>query len=370
LNDPGPSSVPFRSIHRDEKEKMAEFRSLWTDDIMGIVGERNKGHVSIHNPSKQLSRPNAPVPSKGGERFADSWRGTGPFAQFARSTMLDGQLGVRSAPLHQVQELFSSEVSDNTPQVVTRKIKPLRRGIPGIRRGEICLLLQNDRSSTNIIEMEDSSLIQGNPLCILGVKEWNDAVVKDQKNLWGRDPAAYHRLTPMDIFRGWKVDGIMLTDDLAINPDLTDRIRTVTITIRNRVNCKSYWKNVRPGSQCYMVIKKYDDAAKQEVYDMRKDGTVNKKPTALKPFTIGFYTATYGEEPPMEVYQYTSEDGTEQNDALVIDMGSVLATPMGPGNFFSYSGEQSCQPYTEDMEGQDPEEYTMLQLSLDIRYKM
>jgi len=348
---------------------MAEYRSLWTDDIMDVVGERNKGHVGIHNPTKQMHRAGPIVPSRGNERFADSWRGSGPFAQVARSAMLDGQLGVKSNPLKFTQELFSAETPVNTPSVVTRRIKPLTKGQPGIMRGEICLLLQYDRSSTNIIELEDYSYMQANPLCILSVGQWNEQVMKRQLETWEADHEDYRKLTPRDIFNGWKVDGIMLTDDMATG-SITDRIRTTTITVRNRVNCKSYWSNVRPGSRCFLVLKKHQDGRKFELRTPEKDGTLSKSLAPMVPFTLGFYTSTYGEEPPMDVYRYEAEDGTEHYDALVIEMGSVLATPMGPGNLDSYGGDQTCHAYSPDMEKQAQEEYTMLQLMLNMEYKM
>jgi hypothetical protein len=342
--------------------------AMWSDEIFSVQEERGKGHVRVHASAKQTSASSEffkPRLDGGKQIFQDSWRGNGPFAQYARSVILDDQMGIRRNAPYFIDELFTAEIPTNTPQVTTRRIKPLKPGDPGISNGEICLFLQKDPSSTNVIEMEDCSLMQDNAVCMLSVGQWNKAVVNEQRKLWHKNEGEYMRLTPREVFSGWKVEGIMMQDDLS-SRRLEDRNRVVTIVVRNRVGCKAYWRSARPGSRCFMVIKKHEREEKLPQEKMGEDGVMRMIP--LMPFSIGFYTATYGEPIPVELYHYVDEYGFPHHDALVIEMGSVMATSMGPANsMFAAVEEQRCECYHGDMERQGVEEYTMLQLLVDIK---
>lgn len=334
--------------------------------------EREKGHIRVEQSALATARGDYGFAQRSGgkERWADSLRG--PFAQMARSPLLDS-MNVRPGAVHYSEELFTEESWVNAAQSVNLRIKPLAPGKPGIRRGQLAFLQQYDPHCLGSALDGDG----GPPVTCLSPGAWQAHVVRAQEQMWRQDQRdgtrLYRQLTPRDVYQGWSLMGLLEQDDMALG-GAGDRPRVCTVIVRNRAGCASYWKNAMPGARLLVVIKKHANATKRQmrIDDPARDPDAPAEFEPLTPHTVGFYCLQLGQEQvPASVYEYLDEDGFRHADALVIELGIVQATPMGPYNCDQQLADEDtlCEPYCEDLERQIRDEYTPMQVLVNLRVR-
>lgn len=324
----------------------------------------------------------------------DSWKGHGPFAEMARSIIMEGGAGDRQSNRGGAgmfdEQLYSSESRTNLATGFTMRIKPLKAGVPGIERGQLGFLKQHD--PTQIVDSIDCD--GGVPQIVLPFSAWQAYMHRKQKELWLKDNGvAYRRQTPIQFIKDWVLIGALEEDDMPMG-HVVDRPRVCTMLVKNQAPVKTYWRKARPGSRVYVVIKKYGrdgpiyNMAERPENDgielpptigpMRRDVDIDEEEdedveamdqtVPITPYSIGFYCATQGEPLPIDVWEYQDEDGFTHYDAVVIDCGTVLSTPMGAAYNREMPQNQICEIFTEDMERQRIDEYTPMKILLDINY--
>ena len=88
----------------------------------------------------------------------------------------------------------------------------------------------------------------------------------------------------------------------------------------------------------------------------------------MTPYTIGFWSTTYGEEPSARIYEYIDDDGHPRSDGLVIQLGTVNSVPRGAYTVDTTAPE-FCEAFHEDLECQIADQYTPMEIFLDIKIK-
>jgi len=363
---------------------------------------RNKGFTRVDNSVRTMRREGRL--KFGGkivrDRFADSIRSRGPFGQLSRATFLERGRQFVGDPRDIDQELFDFEPLVNTPITTNIKVSPVKKGVAGCRRRQIAIQLQENVFNTNVVEMDDDLLTQGNPLDVVNPGTWNEIALKYQKELWMRDPEAYANLTPADLFAKWKLIGVMEADDWEAG-DPTERNRNCVVVEDGMINVGQYWRDMMPGSHCYMVIKKFE-AESEKIMMPRMGGAARRagaedgsgaesmdedgdsaddddaryagmpgEMVPMLPFQIGFYGSLLSRRVPDEVRQYRCEQGFMHCDSLVLHCGQVESVPVvGRASAPSYnwhdSGGARCVPFRAGTEQSHSDEYTFMQLIISV----
>jgi hypothetical protein len=364
-------------------------------ELNALYANHERGHTRITGAAHSLGRGAPVIPENPSTELfhRDSWRGHGPFAEMARSAMLEsGQkaVGRVRGAVNFDEQIYSSESRVNLNQGITVRVKPLKPGVPGIERGQLGFLKKHD--PTEIGNGLDCDNHGGVPLVILAPRAWQAYMHKKQRLLWYQDREAYMRQTPQQYMEDWVLYGVMGADDLP-QGHVVDRPRVCTMLVKNEAPCKTYWRRARPGSRAYMVIKKHRNGPKFEMIEAPEQpgpgigglaygyGGDNEEEAEerveamqqsvpINPFSIGFYATTQGEQLPHDVFHYVDEDGFEHWDALVIEVGTVQATPVGAAYNSAVPQEQECEPYCEEMERQRIDEYTAMKLLLDLKHNL
>lgn len=349
---------------------MTDYPDFSMGEIGAMFGQRNKGHVRVHNADKKTANNTLNFKQEGvNVSFKDSWRGEGPFAELTRSIIMENGLNTQSGVVHYNEKVFTENSQNGYPEGITRLVVPLSPTDPGIRRLQLGILLQHHPSQIeHVSDMDVDGTIR--PVTLLSPAVWEDHVVKAQSRMWQKDHEAYRRLAPVDVFRGWKLDGIVERDDLALGP-LIERVRELTVIIRNKVSVRTYWRFARCGSQVGIVIKKWAckrRIALRDVADDESFGGVSHQQVPMTPYTIGFYSTTYGQEPSARIYEYVDDDGHLRSDGLVIQLGTSNSVPRG-GYTLDTTEPEFCEAFHEDLECQIADQYTPMEIFVDIKIK-
>ncbi len=336
--------------------------------IDDVYEQREKGHVRVHNAGAKLARDQLSFRDNNvNVRWQDSWRGHGPYAEFTRSVMLENNL-TKSGAVRFNEKVFTENSQNAYAEAITRNVVPLNAQDPGIRRLQLGILLQHN---PNQIEYDTEMDVDGTSrvTTVIAPHAWISHIVKHQIRIWQHDPQAYRRLSPCDVFSGWQLDGIVERDNIDLGPVRPDAVRQLTVIVRNLTAVRSYWRGAQVGSQVGIVVKKWH-CTRQVVTRSSTadpdDTTLERVP--LMPYTLGFYSTAYGQEPSCDIYTYTDDDGYERSDALVIQVGTVATVPTG--NFpIDESVAEHCEPYSEALEQQVVDQYTPTRILVDIKVK-
>ncbi len=118
----------------------------------------------------------------------------------------------------------------------------------------------------------------------------------------------------------------------------------VTMITKGVLNSANYWgPNVEPGSELYMIFKKFDSS--DYCHDYKHGGqTLTNYPAKKQqsfapssyamanpftPYQLAFFSLPKGGVPPTEYTRYTDEPGNLRTDALVMYIGRVTEVPIG-----------------------------------------
>jgi hypothetical protein len=324
--------------------------------LLGLIPQLNKDTVHMGHDPRVVEK----AMKTGGKMSVpmgiEKRRQMGPMGRLDRSEVLDRKLNGWEIPRDRMGQIDAPGPPEDEPQPnrvepVTRIIKPFAKDVASPSTGELVLLYQKDDRNMQVIQLEDSSMLQRNPLTEINVATWNQVAAKNQWELFQRDETKYKQSTPIEWFKLWKVDGVMEQDDNSGKGFTFENRRNhvTTIAARGKTSVYPYWKNTIAGSDCWLIIKKYHYEEGNTTYTVNTkfngNGSVRQL-TALapltrkfKPFQIGFYSCTLGGFPPIEELRYTDEEGNWHNDAHLIFLGTVQAPPIGDCSGFD---NESC----------------------------
>lgn len=348
--------------------------------LYDLLAESYKGSRQLGNPVPDLRKA-----QRTGSKITNNTYGpggprrNGPLGELSRHPALRAMSELKLVDGRLEEPLFTNEPMPNARQVHKRIVKPLAPDVCTVSRGELAFLRQNDPRNGNVVHF-DHTMIQSNPQMLVNVAQWNALTVDEQIKMFKKDADEYTKMTPRDFYKNWKLEGVVESDGGA-GQDLHRQTRSnkmINIISKGDASVNSYWNNPMPNSKCYILIKKYDLRPNFTLNSKRTGGGMggyrqmtNNTDIPIKPFQMGFYCLTFGDQIPLEALQYTDEQGFTRSDTLAIYVGTVLRIPLGACLFDnSFVANDTDNPdnghaYVDSNEGVSRANITALRLVMD-----